>query len=451
MLLLLASGTSAYFVASGNANRAYDRSLLNLALALANQVQSRDGELVLDLQPQGRQILVTDKYDRIHFAVYGPRGELLAGEGGMFPEDAHSYFYGSTPGLFPRDIAGPEFLADGTLFFDSRIRDRDVRGVVLITHKDGRELTTIVAETLNKREAQVGEILLSILVPVFLLSAATVALVMFGVTSGLRPLEALRDRLSRRSPVDLSPVGEPGLLAELQPLANEIDRLLERLDVALGAQRHFVSDAAHQLRTPIAALQAQVEATLQAPTAADLENILAAVRRLSRLVNQLLALARAEPGTQPLQQPVALRELVEDCADAWLPQAIERDIDLGFDLDEAHVLGSPVLLRELVGNLVDNALRYTPAGGAVTVRCRSATDGGARLAVEDSGPGIPPVQRERVFERFFRGRADTVDGTGLGLAIVRRIAEQHAAVVRIGDAATGGALVEVIFPAASLR
>lgn len=446
VVLLVASGTSAYFVASGNANQAYDRSLLNLALALANQVQVERGRLSLDLQPQAQQILVTDKFDTIHFAVYGAQGELLAGEGGLFPEDVPSAFYGSTPGLFPRDISGPDAFADGTLFFDSRIRDREVRGVVLVTQKFGRELTVVVAETLTKRETQVGEILLSIVVPEFLLSTATIMLVMFGVGSGLRPLEALRDRLSRRSPVDLRPVGDATLPTELWPLAIEIDRLLQRLDIALGAQRHFVSDAAHQLRTPIAALQAQVESALQSATAVDLQNILAAVQRLSRLVNQLLALARAEPGAQPLQQAVELRGLIEESADAWLQQAIERDIDLGFELEPASVAGSPILLRELIGNLVDNAIRYTPAGGEVTVSCRPAADGRVCVAVEDSGPGIPPAQRERVFERFFRGRADSGDGCGLGLAIVRQIAQQHGASVAIGDAAAGGARVEIFFP-----
>lgn len=445
--ILVASGTSAYLVASGNANRAYDRSLLNLALALANQVETRGGRPTLDLPPQGLQILFADPFDRIHFAVYGSRGELLAGEEGLFPENAPSTFQGASHGLFPKDISGPDAFADGKLFFNSRIRGRDVRGVVLVTQKDGHELTVVVAETLAKREKQVGDILLSIVVPAFLLSAATIALVMFGVNLGLRPLEALRDRLSRRSPVDLSPVGDSGLPTELQPLADEIDRLLRRLDVALGAQRHFVADAAHQLRTPIAGLQAQVESAVQTGDTARLPHILAAVQRLSRLVNQLLALARAEPGALPAQRTVSLRGLIEESADPWLRMAIERNVDLGFDLAEASVVGNPLLLRELIGNLVDNAIRYTPAGGEVTLRCRRAGDGGALVVVEDSGPGIPPGQRERVFERFFRGRADSDDGCGLGLAIVRRIADQHGATIHIGDAAVGGARVEVAFPA----
>lgn len=446
VLLLVASGTSAYFVASANANRAYDRSLLNLALALVNQVRVLGEEVHLDLQPQASQMLVTDKFDRIHFAVYGPRGDLLAGEPGIFPKNVSGNFHGATPGLFPKDISGPDVFADGTVFFNGRIRERDVRGVVLVVQKEGRELTTVVAETLNKRQSQVGDILLSIIVPEFLLSIATIALVMFGVNTGLRPLEALRDRLSRRSPTDLSPVGDAGLPTELRPLAEEIDSLLQRLDIALSAQRDFVSDAAHQLRTPIAALQAQVESAMQGGAQISLPNILGAAQRLSRLVNQLLALARAEPGALPLQARVDLHALIADAAEDWMPLAIDREIDLGFELSEATVRGSTILLRELASNLVDNAIRYTPTGGRVTVSCRPLAADGVSLVVEDSGPGIPRAQRERVFERFFRGRADSGDGSGLGLAIVRRIAEQHGAVIGIDDAAGGGARVEVIFP-----
>lgn len=444
VLLLLASGTAAYFVASENANQAYDRSLLNLTLALLNQVHVQDGRPALDLQPQGRQILVTDQYDRIHFAVYGPQGELLAGEEALLAEDISGLV---ADGGAERRMAWSADVADGTLFFDSSIKGRGVRGVILLTRKDGVALTVVVAETLTKREIQVKEILLSIVVPEFLLLAATVALIMFGVRTGLRPLDILRGQLASRSPLDLRPLATDRLPAELLPLATEIDRLLQRLDVALGAQRHFVSDAAHQLRTPIAALQAQVESALQERREPRLSSILTAVQRLARLVNQLLALARAEPGGMPALRPVELKALIHENADPWMQLAIERDIDLGFDLQAATATGSAILLRELVGNLVDNAIRYTPAGGQVTVRCAPDAGGGAVLAIEDSGPGIPPELRERVFERFFRGRADTSDGCGLGLAIVRQIAGQHAAQVRIAEAAAGGALVEVIFPA----
>jgi two-component system sensor histidine kinase TctE len=436
-LLLVASGTSAYFVAWRNATLAYDRSLLNLAIALANQVHYQNGHLKLDLQPQGQQILMTDKFDRIYYAVFGPQGELLGGDEALFPKESPS----------------ADMFDENYYFFDSTLHGREVRGVILLARQDGQELTVLVGETLTKREAQVGEILLSIIVPEFLLAAATIAVIMFGIGVGLRPLSALRDQLARRSPQDLRPVGGDRLPIELQPLVIEINQLMQRLDMALGAQRHFVSDASHQLRTPIAALQAQVESTLRERNGdPQLDPILSGVKRLAHLVNQLLALARAEPGSIPASTPVDLKALIYDYADRWMPLAIERNIDLGFEVESAIVKGSPLLLGELLTNLVDNAIRYTPAGGRVTVRCfreekaaSGANVGAAVLRVEDSGEGIPPEMRERVFERFFRLGEGTADGCGLGLAVVRQIAQQHGAEVRIDDMPGGGALVEVRF------
>jgi two-component system sensor histidine kinase TctE len=444
LLLLIASGTSAYLVAWHNTTQAYDRSLLNLAIALANQVRDENGQPRLDLQPQARQILVTDKFDRIHYAVFGPHGELLGGESGLFPAEAPS---------------GDAF-EDNHFFFDSTLDGRAIRGVILLAMHDGRELTVLVGETLVKREAQVGEILLSIVVPEFLLAMATVMVMMFGVGVGLRPLEALRAQLMRRSPQDLRPIGAENLPHELQPLATEIDHLLVRLGAALDAQRHFVSDASHQLRTPIAALQAQVESTQREGGDQRLTPILVAANRLAHLVHQLLALARAEPGGGPAHASVDLKALIREGADQWMPLAIAREIDLGFDFgsepgaaeEVAGVVGSRILLGELLANLVDNALRYTPVGGRVTVSCQRA--GGAQgesagevlLVVEDNGPGIPPALREKVFERFFRIGEGTADGCGLGLAVVRQIAEQHGATVRIDDAAGGGTRIEVLFP-----
>ncbi|MCP5268365.1 MAG: sensor histidine kinase N-terminal domain-containing protein [Zoogloeaceae bacterium] len=428
LLFLVASGTSAYFVASRNANEAYDRSLLNLAIALGNQVHARNGRPELELDQQGQQILVTDKFDHIYFAVYGPKGRLLGGSDGLFPAE--------TPQL--------DMFSDGHYYFDKIVDGRNVRGVIQLLNREGHELTVLVGETLAKRESQVGSILLGILLPEALLLAATIIMILLAVNAGLRPLDTLRVQLSRRSPSDLSPVGAAQLPIELQPLATEVDRLLGRLDVALGAQRHFVSDAAHQLRTPIAALQAQVESIIQARNDPQLAPVLVAVRRLAHLVNQLLSLARAEPGGV-LMAPVELRSLIEQNADAWVQLAIEHDVDLGFELQTATMEGSATLLRELIGNLVENAILYTPAGGQVTLRCASHDDGAATLAVEDNGPGIPAELRDRVFERFFRQEGLGGEGCGLGLAIVRQIANQHGATIRIAESESGGALLEVFF------
>jgi len=429
-LLLVASGFSSYYIASINATEAYDRSLLNLALGLANQAQVHNGKLYFELQTQARQILLTDKYDEIRYAVYGPHGRLFSGEDGLFPERGYS----------------AENFSDGHLFFDSVFKGKPVRGVILIAPVEGGELTVLVTETLAKREMQVGDILLSVLVPELILFAATIALVMHGVGAGLRPLESLRAQLSKRTPADLQPVGEEGVPIELRPLVREIDSLLDRLAAALDAQRHFVSDAAHQLRTPIAALQAQLESTRLEMNDVRLDVSLASVRRLIRLVNQLLALARAEPGGV-LMEKVDLRALIESEAETWLRQAIDAGVDLGFELADVAVSGIPLLLREMIGNLVDNALRYTPPGGSVTVRLGGA-GGVVFVVVEDSGPGIPPDQRAAVFERFFRGdRAG--GGCGLGLAIVRRIADQHAADLELGESREGGVAFWVRFASAS--
>lgn len=459
MLLLVASGSSAYLVALHNATQAYDRSLLNLAIALSNQVRSEKGQFRLDLQPQALQILLTDKFDRIHYAVFGPHGELLGGE----------------PALFPREAPSAEDFVDNHYSFDTTLDGRDIRGVILLATHEGRELTVLVGETLVKRETQVGDILLSIVVPEFLLAVATIVVMMFGVGVGLRPLEALRVQLRQRSPQDLSPIGAENLPQELQPLATEIDHLLQRLGVALDAQRHFVSDASHQLRTPIAALQAQVESTLREGGDARLAPILVAANRLAHLVHQLLALARAEPGGVTAHEDVDLKALVREEADYWMSLAVARDIDLGFDLDfrsesaaagaagqtdtrvpeEAVVRGSRLLLGELLTNLVDNAIRYTPPGGRVTVSvgvdtlpsgARGAREEAVLLVVEDNGLGIPRELREQVFERFFRVGQGTADGCGLGLAVVRQIAEQHAASIRIDDAIGGGTRISLYFP-----
>lgn len=427
-VLLLVSGISSYYVASKNATQAYDRSLLNLALALAKQAQLKDGEVRFELLSQASQILLTDKFDEIRYAVYGPRGRLLSGDEGLFPAF---------------DVAADSF-EDGHLFFDGRsVKGRPVRGVLLLAPVEAVEITVVVTETLTKREMQVGDILLSVLAPELLLFAATIALVLRGVDAGLRPLEMLRIRLGRRTPSELKPLGAESVPLELRPLVREIDQLLGRLGTALDAQRHFVSDAAHQLRTPIAALLAQLESTMLESGDPRLDPLRESVLRLVRLVNQLLALARAEPGGMPTQ-PLDLRTLIEGEADTWLRAAIARDIDLGFALEAAPVQGIPLLLAELMANLVDNAIRYTPEGGRVTIRCGREA-GNVFVAVDDSGPGITPELRERVFERLFRGDTGTAGGSGLGLAIVRQIATQHGASVRVGESAEGGASFLVFF------
>lgn len=435
LVLLVAGAATAYWVALRSATQAYDRSLLNTALAIVEQVRIVDDKPILKLTAQAKAVLLTDKFDRIFFAVHGPNGELLEGESGL-------------------PLPPPELHADlhqegEQLYYDGQIGGEPIRLAALASQRGDQVLTVLAGETLVKRHALVREIILGMLLPELLLIAATLMVVWYGIRSGLMPLAGLRRELAGRSQADLSPVTST-VPEEIQPVVKEINDLMQRLERSLSAQRHFVSDAAHQLRTPIAALQAQVELALREAghdQRAQLEGILAAARRLSHLVDQLLALARAEPSQARPYPPIALETVVHGVAETWLPQAIEKGIDLGFELAPTTVCGNGLLLQEMLANLVDNALRHTPPGGTVTVACGSGEDGGAWLTVEDSGPGIAEDECKKVFERFYQSRGGLSDGCGLGLAIVAQIVRQHGGAVSAGRSpALGGAMLRVSLP-----
>lgn len=436
LALVLVSALVAYNLAHRAATLAYDRSLLDAALALADQVHVEGSAIVLDLSPQAQNILLTDKYDRIFYEVIGPDGNAIAGHHNL-PRPADTLAEG------------------GRQYFDGWYQGQTVRVAALQTMRDGQSILVLAAETMVKRDTLVREILLGMLLPELAIVIAVLTLGWLLIRQGLKPLEDLRAELARRSHHHLGPVAAQELPDELRPVAEEINHLLDRLEQVLTTQRHFVADAAHQLRTPIAALQAQTEAAehelagdaASIPARAQLKPILAATRRLSHLAHQLLALARAEPGSATLLAPLDLAELVRSEAENWLPAASAKHIDLGFEIDAAPVRGSPLLLKEMLANLVDNAIRYTPPQGTVTARC-GRREGSAFVEVEDSGPGIPPAEREKIFERFHRLPGVDDEGCGLGLAIVREICSQHGATVAVAEATTlGGACFSVRFPA----
>lgn len=433
MLVILAAGAiTAYGVALHSATLAYDRSLLNTALALAEQIHIVDGYPSLHLTPQAQSILLTDKYDRIFYSVRDQNDQLVSGSDLSLPPPEHN----------------EQLLENGRGYYDSHWSGHAIRIAAFRTEKDGIPLTVLTGETLVKRNAIVRDIILGMLLPELLLVAATVALIGFGIRSGLAPLTGLLRQLAGRSQADLRPISAL-VPEEMQPLVVEINSLLQRLAHSLTSQRHFVSDAAHQLRTPIAALQAQVEVALRqvrSETPSSLDGILSATRRLSHLVDQLLALARAEPSqTSPLPE-INLEDVIHEAAELCLPKAIAKRIDLGFEISPATLCGNHFLLRELLSNLTDNALRHTPEDGTITISC--GTNGRhVWLAVEDSGPGIPEAEREKVFERFYQLAGTFSDGCGLGLAIVEAIVRQHGGTARIANSRLGGTRVEITLPA----
>jgi two-component system sensor histidine kinase TctE len=432
---LLAVGIAGFYSLALNAsNRAYDRALLDPAVAMARHVIERDGRAMLDLPPVAQEVLRVSGDDDTWFSVNAPDGTHVAGSPDL-PEP-------------PARGAGRD-----RVFYDGVYQGRPVRVAALFLERPSGTVVLRVAETRNKRDELMREILLGEIVPAIVIALTAIALVWFAIGRGLAPLGRLRAEIESRSPRDLRPVDTDHAPTEVKPMVHALNELLRQLEATLDAQQRFIADAAHQLRTPLAGLQTHVELALRERTADTLRHTLrqahSATQRTVHLTNQLLALARAEPTAHhpAAMQPVDLKAIGEDAVRLWVPRAIVRGLDLGFELEPAQVTGDARLLRELVDNLIDNAINYTPAGGAITLRTgmRGAQ---AWLAVEDSGCGIPEEERQRVFDRFYRASGAPGEGSGLGLAIVREIASRHDARISIDTPASGrGSLFTVLFPA----
>ncbi len=424
--ILVSGGGVAYFVAHQAATVAYDRALMDSALAIAAHVDLQDGRVHLELPVVAKEILLTDGYDQIFYAVVDSSGEIVAGDTGL----PHA----NKP------------LGNDKLYYDGVFNGKPVRVAALFNEYHGIPFVVLSAETKLKRDRLVSEILLAMLVPEVLLIIAAIFMIRRSVRNALATIQPLREELVRRTHTDLSQLPLNDIPVEIYPIFSEVNELLVRLSAALDAKRNFVADASHQLRTPIAALQAEAEMALRSPDPGEyLEKIVAGTRRITHLAHQLLTLNRLEPQQMHLSK-IDLAELTRNAADRWMPLAMQRRIDLGFELNVAEVDGDPVWLEELTNNLIDNALRYTPSEGVVTVRC-SSTASHITWEVEDSGPGIPTEGQERIFERFYRLDTSGVDGCGLGLAIVSEIVHNHNASIVIETGATlGGALFRVTFP-----
>lgn len=408
-------------VAKGFVNLNYDRALLDTALDLGRNVRESGNRLYLDLPQPVIEMLISGEQGRFYYRANGPDGEYITGD---------------------PDLPDPpaDTLEDRVTYYDAFYRNEPVRAVSLrvpVRPGTGRGAILIqVAERAALRDDFARQIMLRMMIPQGILVLLSTLTIWFGIGLGLRALTSVRREIENRSHVDLSPLDESAAPAEVQPLVRAMNGLLERLSAALAAQQRFIADAAHQLRTPVAALKTQAEVAIRQVRDGELSGTLqqlhTAADHAARLVQQLLTLARAEPGSHRsvMRQPVEISVLARETTEEWVPRALAREIDLGFDDRSvaSTVSADPFLIRELLGNLVDNAIQYTPAGGRVTVRVRS-DKGCTVLEVEDDGPGIPPEEREKVFERFYRMPGGSPEGCGLGLAIVREIAQGHGATV----------------------
>jgi two-component system OmpR family sensor kinase len=317
-----------------------------------------------------------------------------------------------------------------------------------------RTLVIQVAQDMAARRHMAGTLALRTVGPIALAAPLLMLVVWWVVSRSLAPVARVRGQVAARQADDLSPVSEGGLPEEVRPLVHELNLLFERVRRAFEAQKHFVADAAHELRSPLAALKLQVQSLKRAPDEATRElavnRLAAGIDRATRLVEQMLALARQEAGASAdmAPEPVALQEVARLALSDAIAVAQARHIDIGIaSADAARVRGRPEALRTLLRNLLDNAVKYTPEGGRVDIRIAQQADG-TELAVEDSGPGLPAEERERVFDRFYRSGEPQAPGSGLGLAIVKSIADQHGATLDLGSSESlGGLRVRLRFPA----
>jgi two-component system, OmpR family, sensor histidine kinase TctE len=427
-----------YVVAQNIANHPYDRDLGEMAHTVARQIvfepmAGGGGRVSLRLPEVAAEVLRTDDIDRVYFRVVGARGEHVAGDAELAPPD---------------EKPAPQELR----FRDDEIQSEPVRVAYLwvpVGDADKALSLVQVAETLGKRSRLATEIIKGVIIPQFVILPVAVLLVWLALARGIRPLNELQQRIRRRRSEDLSPIDEREAPEEVAPLVAAINDLLARLDHSIGAQRHFLADAAHQLKTPLAGLRTQAElaqreidAGQQDPRSLkrSLQQIAHSSQRAAHMVNQLLAMARAEDKESAQRKvEVRLSRLAREVVRDFVPRAMDKRIDLGYegpdgDDTNTRLLGQPLLIRELIRNLVDNALQYTPAGGEVTVRVTPDPFGQVVvLQVEDSGPGIAEAERELVFQPFYRALDTQTDGSGLGLAIVKEIASQHGIVVTISD------------------
>jgi len=491
LLLWPMSVTLTYLVAQSIASSPYDRALVDRGAALAAHVRFEGAHARFDLTAGLLDVYGTGVGESGTYVVAASDGTLLAGDADLPRPPAPALLVPAgaglaaaasaarpgagrdTAGATARGLGGPAGADGGASSFvlhDATLRGHPVRvadtWVAAPSDAPGPPVYVAVAEAPTERTELANEIVKGVILPQFIVLPLALLLVWFGLTRGLAPLARLQQTIRKRPPDDLSPIRADSAPEELGPLLASFNDLLARMSHNLAVQQRFIADAAHQLKTPLAGLRTQAELAQRGGDTQELQRslrqIAASTERATRLVNQLLALARAEHDAsaavpmRPLDLDALARSVVRD----WVGAALAQGIDLGYEgpgevaatatAASCRVLAAALGLRELLNNLIDNALRYTaghaatllaadegaaPQGtlGYVTVRVRREGDE-VLLEVEDTGPGIAPEERGQVFERFYRVLGSRQDGSGLGLAIVREIATQHGARVAVSEA-----------------
>jgi len=412
-VFVLIAAAMAYDAARRTADLVQDSTLVASARTIGEDIEWRNGLPVADVPPAALEIFESPSRDSVFYKVIDSDGRLLAGNPALDVVARH----GAEPIAYDTTLDGTRLRA---VAYDRQLYDEGQVDTV----------TVVVAKTTRSRNAMVATIWRPQLVRLALMLVLAVVLVYLGLTFELRPLMKLKDDVADRGPMELEPIRPERLQHELRPIVDAINQCIARLNTHTATQRRFIADAAHQLRTPIAVLDTQIQYAQQRghddrELASVLDSMQRSSRKMADVTDKLLLLAHAEatPSTL-LTQRVDLATLVSSVLEETIVLAQRRDIDLGAELGERlDVAGSGSLLSALVTNLVDNAVRYTQPGGCVTVAARRDGDT-VVLDVIDDGPGIPAEARPHVFKRFYRVSSDT-EGSGLGLAIVSEIAQAH--------------------------
>lgn len=433
--LCLITTTIAYFLAVSFANNAYDQALLNSADSVMARLRYDGNKVWVDLPPAAQEILRHHDRDKFYYQVITKDGKRISGDIVL-----HGPF--------------PQLESQEPVFRYATVNSQNVRIArirVDVPNYPDQTVLIQVAETLNSRHQLAGQILLSIVVPQIMLIILGSLTVSFGVGRGLAPLTILERALAKRSQSDLTPVAEHNTPIEVRPLVNAVNDLLNRLRMDIELQQRFVANAAHQLRTPLAGLKTYIYAAKRLPSdkrmSEVLEHIDAGTDRMSRLANQLLALAKAEPSNKIEQySQLDLNFAVSQVTAEFAGKAVTKGIELTFEGSPApaFINGNSTNLIELITNLIENSILYTQPGGNVAVRITNGSS--VILTVQDTGPGIPQEEQELVFERFYRVLGTEVPGSGLGLSIVKEIALAHNAKISLASNNEIGTTMMIAFP-----
>ena len=438
ILLLVASGFITLNQAETSADLITDHNLLASARVMAQGIFLQDHVLEALISPSSLEMLASPDHDMVYYQVRGPNGSVLAGQPDLE--------------LLVRAPANGE-----PVYADGRFRGQYLRFIQIgqpVTQPGATGLATIVVgETLVAREKLVYNLWFAGFLQQGLLVIATAFLAWLGLQRGLVPLKSLQTMMTERRIGALTPIDAPLAPTEVQPLIESVNDYVSRLGLLMETQRRFVANAAHQFRTPLTLLKTQSTYGLRERTLVGKQEALSGIStsldHVSRLTNQLLVLARAEPGTNHgARIDTDLVPIVNKLMEDFSASALDRGIDLGLELgqDQCVVHGNPTLLRELIANLIDNALIHSGSAGVVTVKLSASKDM-VSFRVADTGPGIPTEEREKVFERFYRLQGTKSEGSGLGLAIVAEIVTSHNGTITLNAPAQGhGLMVEVSLP-----